>query len=182
MKKRRYKLYEECFKSCIDNEYHTEIYYTKNKKLKDKSDLYFKSTGRVEIYTLLTFLGLFLGLLLSSIGIYTFDNDPSIVPGIILCSLGGLNVILMIISNCLRIKHTINSIKTSDWKDIFKQSNEYKQQAEKYKKQYEDNALNKKSLKAKKLIDIYDNLDNKKISREEKILNIAKILDIKDVD
>ena len=182
MKKEKYELYTESFKSCIDNEYHVETYYTAKKDLKNKRDLYLKSSDKSDTYMTISLMLLFLCFLFTSVGLYVLLNDCEKIPGVILTSLGGGSFIFMLIFGRLFLKYNTISEHTSEWKREFTETNEFKQQQQKYIQQYEKNALRKKSEKAKKLIDIYDNLDDKKISKEEKILNIAKILNIKDVD
>lgn len=174
MAKRNYFLYEQDIKSSIDNCYHTERYYTKNKKLVEMKE---KESKYLDIYNFSLVLGI-ASFIFCLIGLIPLQSE---LPILVLIIMESIFIPCLITCIILTVIGDKKQSKYSLWRQMYCVSKEYQIQANKYAKQYEEHLLQMKKEKAKKLSDIYDALDNKELEKKDKIEVIAKLLDLKDL-
>lgn len=187
MKKKKYELYEEYFKSTIDNEYHKETYYTTNEKLYEKKMMFDKASNRYDMFggCIIVFLIAIFIFVVVDLALWLEYNNligSFIVSIITLCWIIGL-----IISRSLYVKNKIIYDLTYSWREEFISSKEYKRQVEEYTKIYKENLKNKLLKASAKLVDIYTALDGNhpcvnEYNRNSKIYLIADLLDIQDAE
>lgn len=181
MKKEKYELYKENFKSIIDNEYHEEIYYTTNKKLYEKKTMFDKASDRYDMLQaciIVFFIALFI---FTTIALALWFEYKDLVGSLIVFIIDLGWVLGLLISGFLYLKNKTIYNLTYSWREEFISNREYKRQTKAYKNIYRQNAYRKKHEAATKLTNIWQVLDSR-FNPGEKIISLATLLDIQDTE